>query len=230
MADNATGSQETTQTLDEQINEVLATADDKGQLTFGDEVDPIFKKLVLTEKKSRNHQAKAIKSIQENAGLKATNQVLSDSINASTQVTAEQAAELDELKFTDPDMWFQKKTQYENDSKANGAGKLKELTDAASTKALEDLTLSERKDALTAFQTRTGVVLSDDVMANDIPPRLQAKIADMPFEDYLDEVTKYLGKDKVVKQTDDSLDQTNIGDLAGGGDTKASEPKGYTIL
>jgi len=67
-------------------------------------------------------------------------------------------------------------------------------------------------------------------MQNDIPPRLQAKIGTMPFEDYLNEVATYLGKGKKVKDTDDALGQTNIGDLAGGGQTKAAEPKGYTIL
>ena len=217
MAEKSTkGSQETVKTLDEQINEVLATADDKGQLTFSDEVDPVFKKLVLTEKKARGHQAKAIKSIQENTSLKATNTVLEQSINSSTQLTAEQDAELLELKMTDPDAWFVKKVQYENEAKQLNAVKMKELTDAASELALKDLTLSERNDALAEFQTRTGIELTDDVMENDIPPRLQAKIGTIPFDDYLNEVAAFLGKGKVVKKTDEGLDATNLGDLAGG--------------
>jgi len=231
MADNTDkGSQETVKTLDEQINEVLATQDDKGQLAFSNEVDPVFKKLVLTEKKSRQHQAKAIKTLQENTGLKATNQVLEQSINDSTQITAEQSAELEDLKFTDPDAWFKKKSQYEDESKTASSNKLTALKEEASTKALNDLTLVERKEALAEFQIRTGIVLSDDVMSNDIPPRLQAKIADIPFDDYLNEVAKYLGKGKVVKPTDKALEQTNLGDLAGGGATKPTESKSYQIL
>lgn len=230
MANKAEGSQETVKTLDERINEVLATADDKGQLAFEENVDPVFKKLVLTEKKARGHQAKAIKSIQENTSLKATNQVLNDTINESAQLSAEQVAELDALKFVDPDAWFKKKKEYEDENQVNNAGKLKERTDAASAKALGDLTLSERKDAMTEFQTRTGIILTDDVMENDIPPRLQKKLGTMPFNDYLDEVAAYLKKGKVVKQTDETLDQTNLGNLAGGEGNKAPESGKYAIL
>lgn len=229
MADKTDkGSQE--KTLDEQINDVLATADDKGQLTFSDDVDPMFKKLVLTEKKSRGHQAKSTKLIQENTTLNATKQVLENSINESTQLTADQTAELDELKLTDLDEWFSKKTQYENEAKQLGAGKIKELTDAASEKALQDLTLSERKDALAEFHERTGVELTDDVMAKDIPQRLKDQINDMPFDDYLNKVSEYLGKEKKIKPTDEELAATNIGDLAGGeGKTKVDSKK-YQIL
>jgi len=230
MADNTDKGSQGTKTLDEQINDALATADDKGQLTFEENVDPMFKKLVLTEKKSRQHQAKSTKLIQENTSLEATNQVLGNSINESAQLSAEQVAELDELKITDLDEWFSKKTQYENEAKQLGAGKMKELTDAASEKALNDLTLSERKDALAEFQERTGLELTDDVMENDIPPRLQNQIGTMPFDDYLDKVAEYLGKDKKVKPTDDSLDATNLGKLAGGEGNKTEESKGYQIL
>ena len=230
MANEAKGSQETTVTLEEQVNKTLATADENGKIDFGNEVDPIFKQLVLTEKRSRAHQAKAITTHKENTSLKATNQVLSDTINSSTQLTAEQADELEDLKLTDVDAWFKKKQQYEQEGQVASANKLKELTTEASTKALADLTLNERKDAVADFQTRTGIALTDDVMKNDIPPRLQAKMNTMPFEDYLTEVATYLGKGKKITQTDDSLDQTNLGDLAGGGDTKANESGKYTIL
>ena len=230
MANEAKGSQETTVTLEEQVNNTLATADENGKIDFGNEVDPIFKQLVLTEKRSRAHQAKAITTHKENTSLKATNQVLSDTINSSTQLTAEQADELEDLKLTDVDAWFTKKQQYEQEGQVASANKLKELTTEASTKALADLTLNERKDAVADFQTRTGIALTDDVMKNDIPPRLQAKMNTMPFDDYLTEVATYLGKGKKITQTDDSLDQTNLGDLAGGGDTKANESGKYTIL
>ena len=83
-------------------------------------------------------KAKSTKLIQENTTLNATKQVLENSINESTQLTADQTAELDELKLTDLDEWFSKKTQYENEAKQLGAGKIKELTDAASEKAFRN--------------------------------------------------------------------------------------------
>ena len=232
MADTNTdtGSQETKKTLDVAINEALASADEKGIIPFEDNVDPVFKKLVLTEKKARQHQAKAIKAIQEATSLKATNQVLSETIKGSVVLTAEQTAELEDLKHTDPDEWFKKKTEYESVQKTATEAKLQELTEAAATTALKDLTLNERKEALESFQKRTGIVLTDDIMQNDIPPRLQAKINTVPFDDYLNEVATYLGKTKVVKQTDATLDQVNIGHLAGAGETTPPDTGKYTIL
>ena len=231
MADKTdTGSQEQVKTLDERINETLSTADDKGMIDFGENVDPVFKKLVLTEKKARQHQAKAIKTIQENAKLKAKSEVLESTISSSAQLSAEQVEELEELKLTNPDEWFNKKVQYEAEAKQQLTGKLQEQIDEASTKAINELTLSERKDVMARFSASTGINLTDDVMQNDIPPRLQAKINDMPFEDYLKEVATYLNKGKVVKQVDDELGQTNLGKLAGSGQTKQSKSNSYAIL
>lgn len=212
---NDVGSQET-KPLTEQINTILATADDKGIIPFAEDVDPVFKQLVLTEKRSRAHQAKAIKALQEATSLKAANQVLTKTIESSAQLTAEQIEELEDLKLDDPDEWFTKKTQYEREAQANAQGKIEELTTAASTQALESLTVAERTEALEEFQKKTGLVLTDDVMDNDIPPRLKNKINDMPFEDYLNAVATYLGKGKTVKQTDKSLDQVDLETLNGG--------------
>lgn len=216
--------------LDEQINKALANTDDKGKIQFSDEVEPLFKRVVLAEKKARDNQASFTKSRQEIAELKATKEVLETSIVSSTRLTAEQAEELDELKFTDPDSWFQKKMQYEQDAKATMQGKLNEKIDEASAKAVQDLTLTQRQDMLANFQASTGIILTDDVMANDIPPRLQNKIGSMPFEDYLQEVATYLGKAKVIKPTEETPAITNIGTLAGTGETAQSKPKKYQIL
>ena len=109
-------------------------------------------------------------------------------------------------------------------------GKLQEQLTEASSKAIQELTLAQRTEALQDFTARTGIELTDDVMQNDIPPRLQAKISSMPFEDYLQEVATYLGKGKVVKQVDEGLKQTNIDKLAGGGLQEDGKPTGYTIL
>ena len=208
------GSQEPT--LEEQVNTALATADDNGKIAFEEGVDPIFKQLVLTEKRSRGHQAKAIERHQENTALLATNEVLNGQLTQGNQLTAEQTDELEDLKFTDSDAYFTKRTQYEKEAAVTVAGKLKELTDTASAKAVADLTLSERKDVLADFESSTGIKLTDDVMQNDVPPRLQAKINSLPFSDYLQEVASYLSKTKVVKPTDDGIDQTNLEKLNGG--------------
>ncbi len=209
-------SQETQQTLDEQINEVMATADENGKLTFDEGVDPLFKRACVNEQKARQHQAHFTKSRQENASLKATNEVLNTQLTNGSQLSAEQADELEDLKHIDPEAWYVKKQQYEKEALATQTGQLKELTDEASQKALSELTLNERQSQLAEFQERTGLTLTDDVMQNDIPPRIQAKMATMPFADYLATVATYLGKGKKVKDTDEGVNQTNLEKLNGG--------------
>ena len=216
--------------LQTRINEALDNVDDSGKVIFDKNVDPLFKAAVVAAGDARFYQRDYTKSKQELAKLKATNSVLAEQVSSSTRLTAEQTEELDELKFTNPDEWFSKKQKYENEARLNSAGKLKDLTEEAQTEALRDLTLSERKEALASFQTQTGIVLTDDIMQNDIPPRLQAQINDMPFGDYLNKVAAYLGKDKVVKPTDSGLDQPNIGNLAGGAPTGSASKSKYQIL
>jgi hypothetical protein len=237
MSDKLNDSQQTNATvvtepndLQKRINEALGNVDDKGRVKFEENVDPLFKQAVLATKDARFYQADHTKSRQELAKVKAAKEVIEKQLISSTQLTAEQTEELEDLKFSDPDEWFSKKKQYEDSALTTATNKLQETIDAASSKALEELTLEERTASLHSFQERTGITLTDDVMRNDIPPRLQKKITEMPFEDYLNEVATYLKKGKVVKQTDNALDQTNIGDLAGGSANKPSKSKGYEIL
>ncbi len=231
MADDAQQTpQETLLSLDEQINKVLATADEAGKLQFDEGTDPLFKRACVNEQKARVNQANFTKGRQEIASLKATNEVLATQLSQGSQLTAEQTEELEELKHADPDKWYEKKREYEEKGRAAKAGQLEELTTAASQKALEELTLTERKSALADFQTRTGIVLTDDIMVNDIPPRLQSKIGTMAFEEYLTEVAAYLGKGKVVKPTDEGLDQTNLEKLSGGDLPAPKKKLSSTIL
>ena len=218
-------------TLDVRVNEALNKVDEKGKLVFEEGVDPLFKALVVEAKKARDHQAAFTKSRQEIADLKAKKDLLEAKVKSnSTQLSPEQVEELEDLKFTDPDAWFAKKLKYENEAKAKFNGQLDEQLVEASTKALMDLTLAERTEMLKSFQAQTGIVLTDDVMANDIPPRIQSKINTMPFEDYLQEVATYLKTGKVVKNTDEGLDITNLSNLAGSSITNGRQQSKYQII
>ena len=203
--------------LDEQINKALANVDDKGKLQFSDEVEPLFKRVVLAEKKARDNQASFTKSRQELAAITAAKDELEKLAVGNTSISAEQQEELDDLKFSDPDKWYELKNLYESDASNATRQKIQEVVSTASEKAVQELTLVERTEALTTFEDATGIKLTDDVMMNDIPPRLQSKMGSMPFEEYLQEVATYLGKGKVVKGSDEGLDQTNINHLAGSG-------------
>ena len=218
-------------TLEVKVNEALNKVDEKGKLVFEEGVDPLFKALVVETKKARDHQAAFTKSRQEVADLKAKKDLLEAEVKAnSAQLSPEKIAELEDLKFTDPDAWYAKKLEYENDAKARFNGQLEEKLTEASTKALRDLTLVERTEMLNNFQAQTGIILTDEVMANDIPPRIQSKINAMPFEDYLQEVATYLNTVKAVKDTDEGLGITNLSNLAGSSITNRGSKSAYQIL
>lgn len=217
-------------TLDEKISEALKNVDDKGKVIFEEGVDPVFKRLVTTEKSARDTKAAFTKSQQELVQLKAKAEVLENEALSSTALTPEQQEELEELKYSDPDAWRNKLNEYETSAKAQVSARIAELTSQASESAMKDLTLAQRTEALQNFQSQTGIELTDDVMQNDIPPRLQKKIDEMPFEDYLNEVATYLGKGKVVKKTEEGLEQTNLGKLPGAGEVRGQKSSSYQIL
>lgn len=218
-------------TLKDRVNEALNKVDEKGKLIFDEGVDPLFKALVLETKNSRTHQASFTKSRQEIADLKAKADLLKAKVvSNSAQLSKEKVEELEDLKFTDPDAWFAKKLEYETEAKARFNGQLEEQLVEASSKAISELTLVERTEMLKQFQAQTGIVLTDDVMANDIPPRLQSKLNSMPFEEYLQEVAAYLNKGKVVKPTDEGLDITNLSNLAGSSITNSRSQSKYQII
>ena len=228
MSDKQIDSQQVT--LDEKINKALSTVDDKGKIQFEEGVDPLFKRAVLAEKKAKDNQASFTKSRQELATVRAEREVLENQLSSATQLPAEQLEELEDLKYSDPDAYFEKRVQYEADAKATVTNRLKELKDEAGSKAVADLTLSERQETLQQFEAQTGLKLTDDIMANDVPPRLQNQINDMPFGDYLAKVADYLSKGKVVKQTDKGLEQTNINRIAGGQLDERAKPTKNVIL
>jgi len=213
--------------LNTRISEALTRTDENGKLQFEENTDPTFKAAVQATHDARFFQKDFTRSKQEIAALKATQGVLEQQITStSVALPAEQITELEDLKFTDPDSYFIKRTQYEEQASQATMTRVKEKT----AKAIQDQTIVERGQTLQEFTQRTGIVITDEVLKSDIPPRLYNKINDMPFEDYLNEVAEYLNKSKVVKQTDEGLGGTDISKLAGSGDTNKGKAQGYQII
>lgn len=217
-------------TLNDHVATALANVDDSGKLQFEDNVDPTFKALVIATKREKDTQSAYTKGQMELATTKAAKDALETKITSTVpQLSAEQTAELETLKYSDPDKWREKLNEFEDTAKAKASGEIDEITKEASEKAAADLTLTQRQSALAAFTAETGIELTDDVMQNDIPPRLHKKITEMPFEAYLAEVATYLGKKKVVKD-EKLLEQTDLSKLAGSSITKGVKKPTTTIL
>jgi len=217
-------------TLNDRVDEALKNVDDNGKLVFADDVDPVFKELVKAKKIARDNQSAFTKGQMELAKTKAAKEALEKQItSASPTLTPEQVSELDDLKYSDPDTWRTKLNQYENEARAKAKEALEEITETASTTAAADLTLKQRQEAIDSFSSDTGIELTKDILENDVPPRLQAKMKDMPFNEYLSEVAAYLGKTKVVKD-EQVAKTTNIGKLPGSEEVRQPKKAEYVIL
>ena len=171
------------------------------------------------EKRRRDTQAAYTKSQQELAQLKATVAVLERT--AKPQVDQAKLAELEDLKFSDPDAWRVKVNSLEAEVQ-----KQHEAEIATAAKNLSDYEI--RQATLEEFKaTHPGFELSDD----DIPPRIAKKLAEgkVSFEEFLEEVHSYLTAPRVVGETAKTLEQPNLSKV-GGGNTPSQAAKSEDII
>lgn len=209
-ADKAATQQENggkTSGLAEKVAEVLKTAktDAKGNLQLPDDLDPDVAYAATLEKRRRDTQAAHTRDRQELNALKSENQILLEEALGVTELelTEAQLEELEDLKVSDPDKWRQKMNSYESDAKKQKRTKVTEKVKEASKTSLDQEELERRKGVLAEFlEAHEGFHLDDDVIANDIPPRITRKLekGEISFEEFLEQCYEYTNTGKVVKQ------------------------------
>lgn len=162
------------------------------------------------EKRRKDTQAAFTKSQQ---ALKAKEVELEVLRTSKPAVTATEAKELEDLKFKDPDAWKKRLDEIEETHKATIAAKTKELTDQVVHKS----ELERRMQVMAEFNAANpGLVITDEVIEFDIPPRITRKLAqgEVSFEDFLVEVKEYLNAPKKVK-ADGVEQQPNLSKVGG---------------
>ena len=182
--------------LDKDSEAVLKEFRDSGKMPEG--TSPEMALIVRNKKMARDTQAQYTSTNQELIATKAEKETLASlALQVDTNYTAEQKSELDDLKFADPDAWFAKKQQYDQEARQGKETKVKEAVTAATAKALE----AQRLEQLKEFTSTTGIVINDDVIANDIPPRItqQLKEGKIDFDQFLKEASGFLTKGKVIQ-------------------------------
>lgn len=161
------------------------------------------------EKRYKDTQKAYTKSRQELALLKAQHEALQEGLlaaNTPIELSEEEQAELDKLKVVDPDEWRIRLNKYEAEaqkSRLNNVNKTGEI--------------ARRKVVLEDFVKRTGVVIDDDVVKQDIPPRITARLAngEVTFEQFLNECASYLQRNKKVKAVTQTMGQPNLNKVRG---------------
>ena len=223
------GNADTVKTVGNQVSDVVKkiTTDEDGNYVFPEDVElsPELKFAVTAEKRRRDTQAEFTKTRQTLKASEAEKAKLFEQLRDRTKasLTPEQSEELEDLKYSDPEAWRDKLNKYESESKAKQQEELAGLTGEARKSAELQFEMERRQQVLNEFNESSSTPITDEVIANDVPPRITKKLEEgkITFEDFLSEVTNYLSKGKVIKN-EETLNQPSLGKV-GGGDTPSNE-------
>jgi phage terminase Nu1 subunit (DNA packaging protein) len=223
------GSEAATPTFAERVNTIAGQTtkgdDGKWQLPEGDDSEEMHY-AVVSELRRRDTQSALGKSQHSEQTTALENKALKGKLVSTAQIsiTAEERTELDELKFSDPDAWRNKMNELETRAADQLTSDLAEV----SSEVTQESELIRREKVLTEFNAANpDLQLNDDVIFNDVPPRITNKLKndEVTFEAYLEEVKTYLGKSKVIKN-EANAEQPNLGKIGGGanaGDAAVSQ-------
>jgi hypothetical protein len=205
--------------IEDDVNTAIkeATKDDAGKTVFPEGTSEAVIYAANTEMRRRDTQSALSKEQQANSTLKAVNEKITETWEqeVGSTLTNDQNAELEELKHTDPDAWHTKLNEY----KAANTNKVKEKQKTISEEVGKETEIQRRARVLEEYNAANPeLTLTDDVIANDIPPRITNKLAngEITFDDFLVEANAYLGTPKVVASTGDEVNETpDISTLGG---------------
>lgn len=205
-----------------QVNLLLkeTKVDKDGKFVFPENTPDWAKVAVANEKKFRDTQAGYTQSQQSNKALEAENKELRDLVAQGSQVplSAEQNAELDELKSTDVEAYFTKRSQYEAEAKTtaqkNLDANIKKVTD--STNATTEL--ERRTSVLEQFNTGREKPITQDVIDNEVPAKYYNELVagEVTFEDFLTNVAGFVDAPKTANAEKELETVTDLSAVVGG--------------
>lgn len=167
-------------------------------------------KLEVAEKRRKDTLADFTRRSQENKALQAEIEALKEKVQFGVQSTPE----LDQLMYDDPHEWRRQMNALEEAKKAEFSKALEEKKAAISR---EDVA-RQRAEILKEFnELHPDVKITDEVIAQDIPPRILKRLDNgSTFEEVLVDIYNYLKTPKTIGDGQQTLDQPNLGKLAGG--------------
>jgi len=215
-------------TVNELTNQMVQGEDNKWVLPeeVAKDLDEPTLFAVTSERRYRDTQGAFTKAQQNAKKQEAIATGLQERLlESEVALTKEQKFELNDLRKTDPEAWRTKLNEYEEVNKTTLKTELEEIRTKSSTKG----ELEIRQDQMAAFSKETGIELTDQVVANDLPPRYIKELEDgkVTFEQFLDKAGKFIKADKTIQGSGDSTDDDtkDLGRVAGGQepDTRAQE-------
>jgi len=189
-------------TYADKVNSLVAQADESGKLPDGVEVDEGLQFAVTSEIRRRETQSSFTKNQQALKTLEAENTALASNWqkDAVANISPADKAQLDELKVQDPEAWRQKIGALEEANNASFVEKRQNISKEAS-----QLTELEQREAdLASFnEANPDFAITDDVIENDIPPRITNKLksGEISLAEFLEVAKKYIETPKTVQKT-----------------------------
>lgn len=189
--------------------------DGNWQIPDGVEADEAVKYAATLEKRRRDTQAQMTKSQQRAKALEVENEKLAANweSDAVQNLSSAEQARLEELKCTDPEAWRQELMTLEESKKTA----FQEKRQGISKEVSQATELELREQQLIDFNNANPeYALTDDVIENDIPPRITKKLTEgkVSFQEFLDDCKAYLAKPKAIKK-DPAPDAPRFADAAG---------------
>lgn len=174
------------------------------------QIEELKQQAETAEKRRKDTLADFTRRSQENKALKAEIEMLKEKAQFGVQSTPE----LDQLMYDDPHEWRRRMNELENAQRAEFD---KALEEKKATLSKQDVA-AQRAQILAEFNERhPDVKITDEVIAQDIPPRILKNLDNgKSFEDVLMDIYNYLKTPKTFGDGQETLNQPNLGKLAGG--------------
>lgn len=210
-----------TSSIEQQVNDIVskATVGEDGNLVLPADLKVSEEVLYAAklEKRRRDTQSALSKTSQQLAAEETMRKELEKRVAAQVKITMsnEEAEELESLKYDDPEAWRQRMNQLEQKATTSVQEELSNI----STQASQQAELNRRAQVLHEFNLAAQVAITDEVLANDIPPRIVNKLekGTITFEEFLTEAHDYLVTPKKVGSPKLSA-QPNLGSAGGSSD------------
>jgi len=198
-----------------------------GKFEYPADTPPWAKVAIANEKKFRDTQSAFTKTAQERKVIEAERDTLRAKLAELSAFTPEQKLELDELKASDPEAYFEKRTEYEREAKNQFNSELQDVR----KKTEAELEIERRERYVKDFNAKREVPITQDVIENEVPAKFfkQLEANEVSFEEFLNNVADYLDTPKTLGKKEDV---TNVTDLstATGGTTPSKENRYDSIV
>lgn len=204
------------QTVNETVAGMMKGDNGKWQFAEGSELSDQVKFAAKTERRRRDQEGAYTKQMEEVAALKAMNEQLTAKVKTkpSTSISDEQAQELDNLKFEDPDAWRAKLNEYDTQASKQLQEELVKMEQESSKQA----EVERRKIVLAQFNAQNPQLnLTDEVIIDNVPPRIikQLETGEIAFDDFLAKAKTYITTPKVLDSGTVLAAEPNMGQLQG---------------